>query len=626
MCGIYGIYNFGSKEPANKNLLDAMGKKLAHRGPDDSGVFYDGCFAMGMRRLSIIDLKGGHQPLNNEKEDIFLVCNGEIYNYKSLTKKLSAKGHKFKTKTDAETIIHLYEDYGLDCLKYLRGMFAFALWDKTRQLLLIARDRLGKKPLNFSVYNGQFGFASELQSLVELKIPKKINPAAIDYFLTLQYIPSPLTIYQNIEQLPPAHFLVMQKGQLKIKKYWDLPLDKKTNLTVEEAKSEIARRLNESVKLRLEADVEVGSFLSGGTDSSIITAMASRLSSKPLKTFTIGFEDKNFSELKYARKIANYYDCNHTEFIVKPEAADILPKLVRHYGQPFADPSALPSFYLARETAKHVKTALNGDGGDENFAGYLRYPAMKLAKTYMKLPQFMKTAVLRAFSKLKEKNAPYGFNWRLKRFLNSAAAENLSSAHLNMSSFFNYEEKNAVYSEQMKQELQKHNCEKYIQNKFAETENTDFINRLLYTDIKTYLPECLLTKIDIASMANSLEVRSPFLDHKFMEFVFGLQGSYKLKGFDTKWILKETFAGFMPPGFFNRPKMGFGIPLGNWFRGSLKNYWQDICLSQTALKRGYFNPDAVKDLWRQHQSGKFDHGYKLWALLILELWCQSACL
>lgn len=622
MCGIYGIHNYAKSQSINRSIAGEMGELLSHRGPDDSGSYFDSNIALGIKRLAIVDLVTGHQPILNETGKIALVLNGEIYNYKELTNELTCRGHKFKTKTDSETIVHLYEDYGLDCLDYLRGMFAFALWDSEKKRLFIARDRLGKKPLYYTAKNGQIAFASELHPLVKTTTAKEINLSAINYFLTLQYIPSPHTIYKNIFNLPPAHFLIAENGNIETKRYWDLKFEK-NNLTSEETKEQIKTRLTESVKLRLDADVSVGSFLSGGIDSSIVTLVASGLSDKPLKTFSAGFEEEDFSELEYARKIAGFCGCDHSEFIVKPDAADILPELIRHYGQPFADPSALPFFYLSRETSRHIKTVLTGDGGDENFAGYLRYPAMKLAKFYMFLPRFMRITLMKTLSGLPDKDAPYDFNWRLKRFLSSASLGSIEAVHLNMSSFFNDAEKEMLYSRKMKRELKHYNVLNYIKNIFAKSDDADFINKLLYTDIKSYLPECLLVKTDIASMANSLEVRSPFLDHKFMEFIFGLKDGLKLKRFTTKWILRETFREALPPGFLNRPKMGFGIPLGRWFRTKLKNVWQDNCLSDTALARGYFNPAAVKTLWNRHQSGKLDNGYKLWALLVLEIWHRT---
>jgi asparagine synthase (glutamine-hydrolysing) len=626
MCGICGIYNFEKREAVSRPDLEKMNNRLTHRGPDDEGYHIDNEIGLAMRRLSIIDVEGGHQPVCDEKGKIWLVLNGEIYNYRELRAELSARGHKFKTKSDSEVIVHLYEEKGIDCVKELRGMFAFALWDGKWGKFHLVRDRIGQKPLNYYLENGKLAFASELQALTALDfVSREMNPEAINLYLSLQYIPSPLTIYKSIGKLPPGHILTVYDRKVSIGQYWDLPTNREnTNIDFESAKQEIVKRLRESVKLRMISDVPIGAFLSGGIDSSVIVALMSEVSSSPIKTFSIGFKEQEFSELEYAKEVASMYGCDHNEFIVSPEMTDVLPKLARHYGEPYADSSALPSYYLSRETGRHVKVALNGDGGDENFAGYLRYVAMNLGQYWDVIPGPFRKMFSVASSVLPEKNAPFGFFWRLKRFLSSMESSDIVNRHLGVSRFFSESDKQKLFTEEFKARLgsdREFLTGEYFQEYFKHSGESDFINRLLYADIKTYLPDCLMTKTDIASMANSLEARSPFLDHKFMEFAFGLKGDWKLKGIrDTKWILKEAFKYKLPKSIVNRKKMGFGIPLGKWFREDLKCFWEQICLSSQALSREYFEEAELKSLWHDHQIGRKDNGYKLWALLMLELW------
>ncbi len=417
MCGICGII-YPDGRPVDQARLKSANDLIRHRGPDDEGFHIESGVGLAMRRLSVIDLKTGHQPLSYAEGNLWIVFNGEIYNFLEIRKELEEKGRHFKTQSDTEVILALYQEMGDACLSRLRGMFAFALWDKPKKRLLLARDRIGKKPLVYSEGPGFLAFASELRCLFTLEnISREINPEAVDMFLSLQYIPSPRTIYSAVKKLPPAHKLVYEAGKIKIEPYWDLPLNQPPlNVGIEEGKTLIREKLKESVKLRMISDVPIGAFLSGGIDSSIIVALMSELSNRPVKTFSIGFEEKEFSELPYAREVAEKYGCEHSEFIVKPQMAEILPKLAWHYGEPYADPSALPSYYVAQETRRFVTVALNGDGGDENFAGYVRYFAMKLGKIFDGLPQPAREALRLASERLPEHDAPYGFFWPLKRF------------------------------------------------------------------------------------------------------------------------------------------------------------------------------------------------------------------
>ncbi|MFH1958583.1 MAG: asparagine synthase (glutamine-hydrolyzing) [bacterium] len=620
MCGICGIINFNGK-PVSAELLKKMADLLEHRGPDAEGYYIRAQVGMGMRRLSIIDLETGHQPIHNEDEKIWLVLNGEIYNFQELRTNLQSKGHKFYTKSDVETVVHLYEDYGVDCLKYINGMFAFALWDERRKLLFIARDRLGKKPLCYTWLDGSFYFASELKSFLTVPdFKREINRKAIHYYLTYQYIPSPMTVWQGVFRLPPASYLVLNENKrMRISRYWDIDMRAKTDLSFDESKERLRSVLEEATKLRMVADVPLGAFLSGGIDSSIVVGLMSKLSARPVKTFSIGFEEKEFSELKYARVVAKHFKTDHRELVVKPDYVDILPKIVWHYDQPYADSSALPSFFVSKMTRKYVKVALNGDGGDENFAGYMRYKAMKISQLAA-LPFGMIPSGIAGYLFEKSPGAKTsGFLRQALRFA-SALKNPPQRRNLIWHAYFTNEMKDLVYSEEMKREFASDDACSYLEDKFLSARAGGVIDRTLYTDLTAYLPECLLVKMDVATMANSLEARAPFLDYRFIEFTAALPAEWKLKGLRSKYILKESFRDFLPPEILNRGKQGFGIPLDEWFRGKLKNYIRDMVLSPAALKRGYFNSRNLRRFINDHVEGRANHGYRLWALLMLELW------
>ena len=628
MCGICGIYNFGNNQPVEETILKKMCNTMKHRGPDDEGIYIGArdkgrgtSIGLGIRRLAIIDLETGHQPIHNEDKVIWIVLNGEIYNYKELRAKSEELGHRFYTKTDTETIIHLYEEYGTECLKYLRGMFAFALWDSRLKKLFLARDRLGKKPLYYFEKNGSFYFASEIKALREVAdSAEEINLEAIDLFLTYQYIPSPLTIYKNIKRLPPASYLFCGENGIEgISRYWDLDFLEKRIITFPEASQKIRNILTEATKLRMISDVPLGAFLSGGHDSSIIVGLMAENSTKPVKTFSVGFKEEHLSELKYARIIAKHFSTEHTELIVEAKMVEILPKLIWYYDQPFADTSMIPSYYVAQATRKYVTVALNGDGGDENFCGYLRYPAIKLASL---IPfEFFGEKFYKSvgnFIPLVETTSAKNKLRYFRRFF-TALGEPTPVRNVLWHCFFNNELKNFIYSDFMKQEIRK-NAYDYLVDTYYMAKANDLIDKISYTDIMTYLPEDLLVKMDIASMANSLEARSPFLDHKLLEFTASIPSSWKLKGITTKYILKKTFKDFLPKEIFQRGKQGFGLPIGKWLRDDLNEFVKSTLFSEDAEKRGYFNQQNLKILVSQHLEGKEDHGYRLWALLVLELW------
>ncbi len=621
MCGICGIVNFNTLS-IDQQKLKKMCAVLFHRGPDEEGFYFDSQVGFGMRRLAIIDLITGHQPIHNEEQTVWIICNGEIYNFLELRKELEIKHHKFYTNTDVEVIVHLYEEYGINCVNYLRGMFAFALWDKKIKKLFLVRDRIGKKPLFYCFRNGMLLFASEIKSILEyLDSTPEINLNAIDYFLTYQYIPQPITIFKDIYKLPAASYMVCDmKGNYQIKKYWEVDFRKKLNISFEDAKYKIKQILTEATRLRLISDVPIGAFLSGGHDSSIIVGLMAENLQQKVKTFSVGFKEQNFSELRYARIVAKHFGTEHTEIIVEPNMVEILPKLVWFYDQPFADTSMIPSYYVSNVTRKYVKVALNGDGGDENFCGYLRYQAMKLASLFPF--EVFDSSLYVTLSKLIPNLKVSFIKNKLryfKRFL-TALGYPTPTRQVIWHCFFTNELKNFIYSRYMKENV-KQNVYNYLIDTYYKAKAYDIIDKISYIDINTYLPEDLLVKMDIASMANSLEARSPFLDHVLFEFTAQIPSNWKLKyGFKTKYILKEAFKNFLPKEIIKRPKQGFGLPISKWLKEDLKEYVKDILFSEKFAKRGLFEQKKVEFLVNRHFSGKEDHGYRIFALIVLELW------
>jgi asparagine synthase (glutamine-hydrolysing) len=644
MCGICGIVDLHSWS-CRIDLLKKMCGLIAHRGPDDEGmVFFRGNeylevkdpksfpstgsgfeVALGHRRLSIIDLSAAaHQPMCNEDKSIWIVFNGEIYNFREIREGLEKKGHFFKSRSDTEVILHAYEEWDVECLHHFRGMFAFAIWDSNLQRLFLARDRLGKKPLVYFYRNGRFAFASEIKALLQIPwVEQKVNNVALHHYLTYQYVPSPDTIFEGVKKIPPAHYLLYDRdGTPKIERYWKLNLnaDSRTFTDTKELKDRIRAELEESVKLRLISDVPLGAFLSGGVDSSLIVGIMAILSGKPVKTFSIGFEEKDFDELSYARIVSERFGTEHHEFIVKPDAIEILPKLVWHYNEPFADPSAIPTYYVANLTKDFVKVVLTGDAGDENFAGYPRYLRSRWVALFTKIPGRVRREFMPEFLRIF-----CSFHWREKT-LNRLAdfieklSTNQARNYAEQIKFFNAEEKEDIYKKEFSKELEHIDSVDYIIAKSEEVETDDLIDKLLYIDINSYLPEDLLVKMDIATMANSLEARVPFLDHKFMELVAGIPSQLKLKGSMSKFILKEAFVDLLPQVILKRKKMGFGVPISRWFRNELKDYVYEILLDPRTLNRGYFKREGIERLLNDHIALRYDHSAKIWALLVLEMW------
>ena len=620
MCGIVGIVRKDGVD-IDRSLLGRMCAAIRHRGPDDDGFYVNGSVGLGMRRLAIIDLKTGQQPIHNADRSSWIVFNGEIYNYLELRERLEKLGHTFYTNSDTEAIVHAYDQYGSDCPKHLRGMFAFAIWNDNTQELFLARDRVGKKPLLYAELNGEFIFGSEFSALLtHPKLSREVNPEAIHYYLSYMCVPAPLTAYRAIKKLEPGHSLRFRKGEIKIERYWLPDFSKKTKLDEVEAGERTIEILRDAVRVRLMSEVPLGAFLSGGIDSSAVVALMSQEMSQPVKTFSIGFEEQDFSELHHARRIAEHVGAQHHEFVVRPDALEVLPTLIEHYGEPYADSSAVPTYYVARETRRHVTVALNGDGGDECFAGYQRYAAMQLAEKYHKLPGLLRHGLVEQAVQLlpgseRERSRPA----RVKRFMRAASMPKVSR-YLQWVSVFNEDAKATLYSDEFAQATRGYRDASILEPWFAKANGAGIVDATLLADTMSYLPNDLLVKVDIASMAVSLEARSPFLDHHVIEFAATLPENYKLRGLTTKYLLKKVLKGLLPAENLVRPKMGFGVPVGKWFRNEMQGFLREVLLSESATGRGVFKPEAVRHMVEQHIEGRQDFAHQLWSLLMLELW------
>ena len=628
MCGICGIINFNGK-PISQNLIQQMNNTLIHRGPDDEGYYFNKqansghpigdrpSVTLAHRRLSIIDLDTGHQPMSNEDGTVWIVFNGEIYNFIKLREKLIKRGHQFCTKTDAEVIIHAYEEYGIDCLNHFNGMFAFALWDEKNNMLFLARDRLGIKPLYYSVLPNEFIFASEIKAILKHpKIQKEIDWKALSDYLFYQYIPPPKAIFTQVKKLPPAHFILIKKDrQIEIESYWDLKWEPDYSLTKQECIDETRRLLLQVVEDRLVSDVPFGAFLSGGVDSSAVVSAMAKIMNIPVKTFTIGFKESDFDEAYYGRILAKHLNTEHYEEIVKPNAIEILPELAHKFDEPFADSSAIPTYYVAKLARKRVTMVLSGDGGDEGFAGYVRYlQALKEQTLFDEKYPFLKK-----LSRLILSFYPQNLRGRgsLERIL-----ETLLQRYFRSIQIFNFTQIQNLLSPEIRKYLNDYRSEYFLEKFYKENKFPDLISALQYLDIKTYLSEDILVKIDRATMANSLEARVPLLDHRLLEFLARVPVNYKINGKTSKWILREAIKDWLPPRFLDRPKHGFAVPLAYWFRNNLAQFVKDRILGKRFLRRGFFHKDFIKKIIEEHQKGIRDWASRIWSLLIFDEWCR----
>jgi len=619
MCGIAGIFNVNTRQPVSDILLKEMTDTLIHRGPDDEGFYIANGVGLGHRRLSIIDLSAGHQPMSNEDDTVWVVFNGEIYNYPELRALLEKKGHVFKTRSDTEAIIHLYEEEGEECFRLLRGMFAIALWDERKRKLVLGRDRVGKKPLFYYYDGSRIVFASEIKAI--LKVPgicRDIDLEAVSDYFSLLYVPAPKSIYTKIRKLRPGHYLTVSERGLKEVEYWDLSFRDNEELSEQQWIERLLASYREAVRIRLMSDVPLGAFLSGGVDSSSVVAMMAEAKNGRLLTSSIGFEDEAFNELPYAREVARYFDTEHHEQIVRPDAVGIVEKLAWHYDEPFADSSAIPTYYVSKTAREHVTVALSGDGGDENFAGYRRY-YFDQRENWLRswLPSEVRRPVFGTLASLYPKA-----DWAPRIFRGKATFENLArapiEAYFRSVSAVQSSLKRKLLHPDVMSHLASYDSLDVLRHYYDKADTEDTLSRIQYVDIKTYLTDDILTKVDRASMANSLEVRAPILDHKFMELAARIPSSLKLRGRVGKYIFKKTLEPLLPQSTLTRPKMGFAVPLARWFRHELKEMAHEVILGRHA--EDFTEPRIVEKIWGEHQRGFRDRSTELWTLLMFRLW------
>jgi asparagine synthase (glutamine-hydrolysing) len=615
MCGIAGFLL--REQPARPELVRAMCAQIRHRGPDDEGIYVGGPCGIGMRRLSIIDLSTGHQPISNEDGSVWVVFNGEIYNYQRLRQDLIAGGHRFQTNSDTETLVHLYEEEGAEGLKRLRGMFAYAIWDAPQRKLFLARDRFGKKPLYYAILPEGLYFASELRALHEAGIPLDIDSEALRLYFQFNYIPDPLTAFRSVRKLPAGGWMEYSTdGSVRQGRYWQLPppaSEPPPGLTEAAAAAALRERFDEAVRIRLISDVPLGAFLSGGIDSSSVVASMALASPEPVKTFSIGFEEADFNELSYSSLVARKYRTDHHEILVRPDSVSLVQKLVGHFGEPFGDPSSIPTYIVSEFAARHVKVALSGDGGDELFAGYDSFALVEKRRVFDRIPLPLRRLVSGVAAALPY--SVYGKNY-LRMISRPSALQRYFE--------FNY----APYftrSRLLQPDWMLPADGSYLQRAFAEcllADNSD-LAQAMYFEATANLTGDMLVKVDRMSMAASLEVRCPLLDHELAEFAAALPHSWKLRERRGKHILLEAIGDRLPPELLHRGKMGFGVPLAHWFRDSLRAFLWDQLTSRRFLGRNIVSPEFMRSLLQEHQRGRRDNSSWLWSLLVLELWFQE---
>ena len=624
MCGICGILYTDPERIVDGNLVNNMNDSIKHRGPDDSGVYINKNVGLGFRRLAIIDLSpAGHQPMTNEDGSVWIIFNGEIYNHRELREELLKKGHTYRSRTDSETIIHLWEEEGERCVEKLRGMFAFAIWDSNQQTLLLARDREGKKPLFFAELQDRLLFGSEIKAILQdPAFMAQPDLEAIHLYLAYQSVPAPYSAFKGIKKLPPAHTLLFKNGRVTLRRYWKLSYREKRIIKTPQdeiaLQEEIIERLREAVKLRLMSDVPLGAFLSGGIDSSIIVALMAGLMEQPVKTFSIGFTYEEYNELPYARQVAEQYETEHHEFIVTPDAQAIIPDLIWHYNEPFADSSAIPTYYVSKLAREYVTVVLTGDGGDENFAGYPRYQNQGEHSLNKNYPSML-YRLLRPKG-LMQTLSQHGGGWA-KNFNRLKDLDQQKLLYYYRITHFHEEYQSQLYTQDLWERLNGLTTVDWMLDIYRQSDAGNYLDATLDLDLRMYLPDTLMTKTDIASMAHSLEARAPMLDHKFLEFVASIPPELKLKnGVESKYIFKKAVEPYLPHDIIYRKKMGFGVPIEHWFRHELRDMVRDILLSQQATQRGYFRREYIEGILNRHQNQGESWQYLIWNLLMLELW------
>lgn len=632
MCGITGAVWHDPRREVASEVLERMTESIRHRGPDDASTHNETLrrdsigdvpgVALGFRRLSIIDLAGARQPMCNEDGRIWLIFNGEIYNFRDLRRRLEGGGHRFATDGDGETILHLYEELGTDCFSHLNGMFAIALWDRDRRRLILARDRLGQKPLYYAEQPGRLAFGSELKCLAELAdLPREVDPAAIDEFLTYQYVPYPGTIWKGIHKLPPGHFAVYENQRFRVERYWKCDLAHEVPISKPAAIEQLRALLEDSVRLRLQADVPLGAFLSGGVDSSLICAIAQGQRDEPVRTFSIGFPVKDFDETHYAQMVADALGTTHQRFEVAPSGVDIIDKLVWHYDEPLGDSSAVPTWYLSELTRREVTVALSGDGGDELFAGYDRYRALWMTRQLDRALPIRRMLGADWIQRLPDSTRQRSLIRRGKRFC-EALGQPPARRYMAWIQIFPERLRAEMYSDAMVAQLPGDDPFEFFHSAWKRVGDRDVVSCASLADLQTYLPCDLMSKVDIASMAHGLEVRQPMLDYRIVEFAASLPVGLKFRGGRGKLLLADAFADRIPRAIWKRPKMGFGVPIADWFRGPLRPMTHDLLLSSDARTGAYLRREIVARLVEDHETGRVNHCYRLWNLLVLEKWLR----
>ena len=624
MCGIVGnVFARADRRP-DPTVLRRMNDRLAHRGPDDEGFFVNGPAGLAMRRLKIIDLATGHQPMTGEDRRVWVVFNGEIYNYRELTRSLAARGHTFATRSDTEVIVHGLEDRGVESIADLEGMFAFAAWDEPARTLVLARDRLGIKPLYYAVLPDQLVFASELRALVEHpEVDRRLDLTALSRYLAHEYVPAPHAILRSVRKLPAGHWLSYTHGRLKVEPYWDVHFGRRGPVGEAEAVASLRTTLDASVRQHLVSDVPLGVFLSGGIDSSTVAAFAARHASGRLKTFSIGFEDPSFDESAHARRVARALDTDHHEEILSPRATvDLVGRLPDLLDEPLGDASLLPTYLLSRFTRRSVTVALSGDGGDELFAGYPTYQAHRLAGVFEHLPRWLRRGVVGpAVGRLPVSLDDLSLDFRLRRFVAGLEYPTVERHALWLGSFTPAEQRELFTTDTLARLPAPPSYDAFHEI-LAHAASAEGLERMLYLDLKGYLGEGVLTKVDRASMACSLEVRVPLLDRRVVELAASLPMRLKLRGFTTKYALKRAVRDVLPKEVLGRSKKGFSVPLGRWFRGELRQVLRDACAPDVIRRDGLFRPEGIERLLVEHDAGRHDHRKKLYTLLAFQLWAQ----
>ncbi|CAN5673220.1 asparagine synthase (glutamine-hydrolyzing) [soil metagenome] len=646
MCGIAGWANLENKPSQNhsETVLHSMCERMKHRGPDSEGLWLDESVALGMRRLSIIDLHTGEQPVYSEDKQIVVVMNGELYNFREIRQDLKKRGHRFETNTDTEILPHLYEEYGEAMLEHINGMFAFALWDKNKRKLLIARDRFGEKPLYYGVFDGKLIFASEPKVLLENPAVKaEINTDALRQYLSFDYVPAPASIYKNINKLPAAHLLTLENGEVKTRRYWNLSWQKNggnpcesrgvdfdaltdvrvSALSFENTATDLRELLADAVRMRLVSDVPLGILLSGGVDSSSVAAFATQFSTEKVKTFSIGFEEDSFDESKYARQVAEHLSTEHYEDKLSVEtAADLISEIGTWLDEPMSDGSLIPTFLLSRFVRKYVTVALGGDGGDEIFAGYPMYFGHKMARVYDRLPSFLRSGLIEPIvNNLPVSTKNLSFDYKAKRFVAAAKYDVVTRHHSWFGSFSIDAQRDLLSKEVLAQTSSDIYADAKNLLKICDAANE--IEQMQFLDMNFYLAEDILTKVDRASMAVSLEVRAPFLDPRVAQFAASLPLEYKLKGSKGKYILKKAVEPLLPRNILQRPKKGFGIPIAEWLKGRLNPLMHDLLAPDRLKNQGLFDAEFVQKLIKEHETGAASHHKQLWTLLVFQLWYEN---